>query len=161
MVEIAPAPPARRYVLWADAEAAGPIGAAFGVPLPQEPCRAREAAGRAALRLGPGEWLLLAPDGDPFTPPPAPPHSLVDVSDGTTALLLRGPGAARALSAGCPLDLHPRAFPPGMATRTVLSRIGIVLWRRTADEWRVEVARSCNEYAHHFLAEAARFLPAF
>jgi sarcosine oxidase subunit gamma len=164
MVEIAPAPPAQRLVLCGDATVAGHAGTALGLALPLHPCRATEHGPRAAIWLGPGEWLLLLPEHD--TPNLSAaleglPHSLVDVSDGYEALLLRGPGAARALSAGCPLDLHPAAFPPGMATRTVLGRAGITLWRRTIHEWRLEVARSFAPYSRAFLAEAARGMPAF
>ena len=157
MVEITEVPPATRRILCGDAGVAGRAGDAFGVMLPLVPCRASEAGARAALWLGPDEWLLLSPDGD------APDiagalagmaHSLVDVSDGYVGLILGGPDAARALSAGCPLDLHVSAFPPGMTTRTVLGRIGITLWRRSIDVWRIEVARSQVAYARAFLAEA-------
>jgi sarcosine oxidase subunit gamma len=166
MVEIATAPPALRLVLRGDAAVAARTGAVFGPAPPTEPCRAAEADGRAALWLGPDEWLLLAPPDDALPPTleaalAGTAHSLVDVSDGSVALVLRGPGAARALSAGCPLDLHPTAFPVGMATRTVLRRAGITLWRRGAEEWRLEVPRSLGAYAEAFLAEAARGLPAF
>ncbi len=159
MVEITDAPPAIRFNLRGGADVAARAGIAFGVTLPLAPHGAIEAGGRAALWLGPDEWLLLSPDGD--APDIAAaladlPHSLVDVSDSTDALILRGPGAARILSAGCPLDLHPAAFPPGMATRTVLGRIGITLWRRAPDEWRLEIARSLVGYARAYLTEAAR-----
>ena len=159
MVEITDAPPAIRFNLRGGADVAVRAGIAFGVTLPLAPHGVIEAGGRAALWLGPDEWLLLSPDGDVPDIVGALgdlPHSLVDVSDGTFALVLRGPGAARALSAGCPLDLHPVAFPSGMATRTVLGRIGITLWRRGADEWRVEIGRSLVAYGRAYLTEAAR-----
>lgn len=164
MVEILPAPPTRRLVLWGDATVADRAGPAFGVPLPTTPCRAAEAGPRAALWMGPGEWLLLSPDNTAPSLSAALanlPHALVDVSDATAAFTLHGPGAARALSAGCPLDLHPDAFPPGMATRTVLGRVGATLWRRGPDLWRLEVPRSTAAYARDFLAEATRGMPAF
>jgi polar amino acid transport system substrate-binding protein len=106
---------------------------------------------------------LLTPPGNDGTPAALAglPHSLVDISDGFAALALHGPGAARALSSGCPLDLHQAAFPIGMATRTVLGRIGITLWRRAPAEWRLEVPRSHAAYAQDFLAEATRGMPGF
>lgn len=159
MVEITDAPLASRFNLRGGAEVASRAGVVYGICLPLVPHGAVEAGGRAALWLGPDEWLLLSPDGDVPDIVGALgdlPHSLVDVSDGTVALVVRGPGAARALSAGCPLDLHSSAFPPGMATRTVLGRIGITLWRRGADEWRVEIARSLVAYGRAYLTEAAR-----
>ena len=166
MVEILAAPAARRLVLWGDAAVAQLAGAAIGLSLPTAPGGTAEAGVRAALWLGPGEWLLLAPEEDD----PAPAlsaalagmaHALVDVSDGFAGIVLRGAGAARALSAGCPLDLEEGAFPPGRATRTVLGQVGITLWRHAAEEWRLEVGRSQAAYARDFLAEAARGMPGF
>lgn len=162
MVEIVEAAAARRFVLRGDAAVAAKAGEVLGVGLPLAPHGVAEAGGRAALWLGPDEWLLLAVDGDlvDFAVGMAGlPHSLVEVSDGYVALVLRGPGAARVLSAGCPLDLHLSAFPPGMATRTVLGRIGVTLWRRGAEEWRVELGRSLLGYARAFLTEASRGQP--
>ena len=157
MVEIAEVRPCVRFNLRGDAAVAARAGGVFGVGLPLEPHGVAEAGGRAALWLGPDEWLLLAPDVVDLAAALADlPHSLVDVSDGYEALVLRGAGAARALSAGCPLDLHVSAFPPGMATRTVFGRAGITLWRRGVEEWRVEVGRSQIAYVRAYLAEAAR-----
>ncbi len=166
MVELRQGPPLARFALRGDAEMARHAGAAFAVLPPLQPCRAAEADGRAALWLGPDEWLLLAPHaalatvGDDLARALAGrAHSLVDVSHGTTTLLLEGAQADLALRAGCPLDLHADAFPPGMATRTVLARIGIVLWRRAPAAWQIEVAPSLAAYARAFLTEAARGFP--
>ncbi len=84
------------------------------------------------------------------------PHSLVDVSHRQTGLVVNGAAAARALSAGCPLDLHLSAFPIGMATRTIFDKAEIVLWRRVASAWHVEVWRSFAPYLVAALTEAAR-----
>ena len=65
----------------------------------------------------------------------------------------------RALSAGCPLDLSDGAFPVGMATRTMLAKCEIVLWRRDPQRYHVEIWRSFADYAANFLAEAARRAP--
>jgi sarcosine oxidase subunit gamma len=87
------------------------------------------------------------------------PHSLVDVSQRQIGLNVSGAVAARALSAGCPLDLRDRAFPVGFATRTMLAKTEIVLWRRGASRFQVEVWRSFADYAASFLIEAARRAP--
>src|SRR5689334_18439732 len=55
-------PPASRWIFRGRAAAIAAAGEAFGVALPQEPCRAATAGERAALWLGPDEWLLLAPE---------------------------------------------------------------------------------------------------
>lgn len=164
------APVASRFVLRGDAAMAARAGTIFGVALPLQPCQSNSQAGRAAIWLGPDEWLLhiegTAPAGTAgdlarsFAVDLADmPHSLVDVSDRQLGVLASGDRAARVLSAGCPLDLHSAAYPPGMATRTVLGRIEVVLWRRGAAVWHIEVARSFAGYAMAFLTEAARGLP--
>lgn len=159
MVEVRVGPALARFVVQGDA-----AGNAFGVALPTEPCRAAVAGDRAALWLGPEEWLLLAPDAQAPEVVAAlvgAAPSVVEVSDAWVSLLVEGPGAARLLSAGCPLDLHANAFPVGMATRTVLGSVGILLWRRGDTAWHLEVGRSYAAHARAFLAEAARGLPNF
>ena len=86
-------------------------------------------------------------------------HSLVDVSHRQIGLIASGPAAARVLNAGCPLDLDLAAFPLGMATRTVYDKAEIVLWRRAATRFHIEVWRSFAPHVAASLAEAARGAP--
>lgn len=72
--------------------------AAFGVTLPHEPCRAAESGERAALWLGPDEWLLLGSDGKAAEISArtavrlgGTPYSLVDISHRQTGLSVSGP----------------------------------------------------------------------
>ena len=65
----------------------------------------------------------------------------------------------RALNAGCPLDLGLKAFPVGMATRTLFDKAEIVLWRRAQETFQVEVWRSFAPYLVAALTEAARGAP--
>ncbi len=158
-----PLPPAARYILRGGARVPAAVAAAVHLSLPTESCRAATDSGRAALWLGPGDWLLLAPDAD--GPAVARslasalagiPHSLVDVGHRQSGCELRGPAAAALLSAGCPLDLDPGTFPIGMCTRTVLAKAEVVLWRKAPETFHLEVARSFVAYVSQFLAEAAR-----
>ena len=87
------------------------------------------------------------------------PHGLVDVSDRQIGLIVRGASAARALSAGCPLDLRLTHFPIRMATRTLFDKAEIVLWRRGEAAFHVEVWRSFAPYLVAALTEAARGAP--
>jgi len=128
-----------------------------------EACRAMTHESRAALWLGPDEWLLLAPEaqGAELAERLAAalaglPHSLVDVGHRQSGCELRGPQAATLLAAGCPLDLDASAFPVGMCTRTVLAKAEVVLWRTATEMFRLEVARSFVAYVAEFLAEAER-----
>ncbi len=155
-----PVGPQTRFVFRGREAAIAAATAAFGVALPREACRAAEAGERAALWLGPDEWLLLAPDGvgeaiaADFARVGAP-HSLVDVSHRNTGLTLSGTKVKEVIAAGCPLDLDLAAFPIGMVTRTILNKAEIVLWRRAPDRFRLECWRSFAPYVHGFLTDAA------
>jgi sarcosine oxidase, subunit gamma len=134
---------------------------AFGVELPTTPMRAQARGDRAALWLGPDEWLLLAAYADAAATAVAlsgalsgKPASLVDIGHRQVGLVVTGPRAGALLNAGCPLDLDRAAFPVGMCTRTILDKAEIVLSRTADDAFRVEVARSFAPYAIAFLAEA-------
>jgi sarcosine oxidase subunit gamma len=156
-------PPATRYVLrgGSDVRAAAESALTFGIPATA--CRATVEGDRAALWLGPDEWLLIAPQPPPCGFPAALAealeglaHSLVDVSHRQSALAVSGPQATTLLAAGCPLDLDASAFPVGMCTRTMLAKAEIVLWRTDPQVFRLEVWRSFVAYVSQFLGEAAR-----
>ena len=156
------APFAARWILRGGPEVSLAVGAAFGAPPPLEPLRAAAEGARAALWLGPDEWMLIAEDeaselGGALEAALAGfPHALVDVSHRQCAVELAGPGAARLLNAGVPLDLDPEAFPVGMVARTLLLKAEITLWRREAERFRLEVARSFAPYVAAVLTASAR-----
>jgi sarcosine oxidase subunit gamma len=156
-------PPATRFILQCGKTARDIAGSAFGLPLPEDACRATAAAGRAALWLGPDERLLLAPAGEEASLGAelesalvGTAHSLVDVSHRQVALALVGARARDTLASGCPLDLDPDAFPVGMCTRTVLAKAEVVLWRRSVEEYHLETGRSLLGYVLGWLREAER-----
>jgi sarcosine oxidase subunit gamma len=152
-LEIAALPPAARYVLRASPDHAAVIGGSFGVAIPTTACRAEAAGPRAALWLGPDEWLLIAEDGAEGAIDAAfasiagrIPHSLVDISHRHIAVEISGTGAADTLAAGCPLDLDAGIFPPGACTRTLFGKCEIVLWRTAPVTFRMEFPRSYADY---------------
>ena len=141
-------------------DAAARFGRGFGVELSTTPLRACEAGERAALWLGPDEWLLLAPEDAGLARSveaalAGEPGAIVDVSHRQVGLDVTGEGAAAVLNAGCPLDLGLDAFPVGMSTRTVLAKADIVLWRRAEHRFHVEVWRSFAPYVTDFLRQAS------
>ncbi len=165
LVSVGLAAPATRFSFRGGPEAADACGSAFGCSLPLDACRASERGERAALWLGPDEWLLLAPDGETAalfglieSALAAVPHALVDISHRQVAFEVAGAQAATLLNAGCPLDLHPSAFPVGMCTRTVLAKCDVALWRRAPDVFRLEVNRSFADYLAGILRVAERGL---
>jgi sarcosine oxidase subunit gamma len=163
-VRITSLPPATRLVLRGRPGAIEAAAGAFGAPMPHEACRAATATdGRAALWLGPDEWLLLAhqTEGKALAAVleaamDAQPHSVVDVSQRQTGVEISGDLAAAVLNAGCPLDLDLEAFPVGMCTRTVFAKAEIVLWRTGPATFHIEVWRSFAAYIWGLLEEASR-----
>jgi sarcosine oxidase, subunit gamma len=158
-------PPAARFVLRGGSAVMAAAGSAIGLSLSEMACRSVTRAERSGLWLGPDEQLLLTSptDGDLLKQQLTAalselPHSLVEVSHRQIALQIKGSLAAELLNVGCPLDLHLSAFPVGMCTRTILGKCDIVLWRRSADTFHVEVWRSFADYASRFLAEAGETL---
>lgn len=155
-LSITPASDLARLSLRGDAAA---LGAAFGIALPTRPCRAVTAGDRTALWLGPDEWLLLAPPGTLDAGVSIDGGSVVDIGHRQVGLVLDGPDAADVLAAGCPLDLHPSAFPAGTCTRTVFGKAEIVLWRQGPARFHLEVWRSFAGYAAGLLDQAMRSTP--
>ena len=157
------AAPAARFIFQGGAAAREAAGRGFGVALPSIACRAETAADRAALWLGPDEWLLLAPAGEEAPVLAALEsalaglaHSLVDVTHRQVGLALSGPRARGLLASGCPLDLAPESFPAGMCARTLFAKAEVVLWRRSAEEYHLETGRSFSGYVLGWLREAQR-----
>jgi sarcosine oxidase subunit gamma len=154
---------ATRFIFQGGLAARQSVGRAFGVALPSVACRAETSGDRAALWLGPDEWLLLAPAGEEGTLFAALenaleelPHSLVDVTHRQVAIAVAGPQARELLASGCPLDLAPESYPVGMCTRTLFAKAEVVLWRRSAEEYHLETGRSFSGYVLGWLREAQR-----
>jgi len=129
----------------------------FAVELPVN--RASSVDGRLCARLGPDEWLLCASQSAALTfdALQGRHHSLVDVSHRYAGFAIEGDAAHLVLAAGCPLDVDPTVFTAGSATRTLLGKAEIVLWRLdAAPAFRLECARTFAPYVHAFLQEAAR-----
>lgn len=132
------------------------------IALPINRCSAQ--GNRLCARLGPDEWLLCAAaeaasgvERAAGAALAGEHHSLVDVAHRYAAFAVEGAQAHVLLAAGCPLDLHPSVFTAGSATRTLLGKAEIVLWRLTeAPAYRLDCARSYAPYVLGFLREAAR-----
>jgi sarcosine oxidase subunit gamma len=152
MAEIFALPASARFSLRGTPDDLAAGCAAFVVPVP-EVLRAATRGERAALWLGPDEFLLLGRAG--AAAPGA--GTVVDVGERQVGLAVRGAGAEPMLAAGCPLDLE--MFPVGGCTRTLLGKADIVLWRVAVQDWRLEVWRSFAPYVRLLLEQAARDWP--
>lgn len=127
--------------------------------LPLKPSTVSIAHDVEALRLGPDEWLVVAPldsgsvverlqrslDGLH--------HSLVDVSANRAILDVGGERRHVVLEAGCGIDLHPRVWFEGRCVETLLARAPVILQAR-ASSTRVFVRPSFANYLVDWLLHA-------
>ena len=133
----------------------------LGLDLPG-PLRGHVRDEMAALWLGPDEWLVLLASGTEEQRAEVLRarlagchHAVVVVSDRMCGIAVEGTRAREVLNAGCALDLHDDAFPPGTATRTLLGKAPIVLWRTECGGFELWVNGSLAPYAWQFLENAA------
>lgn len=159
-VQLAALAPTTRLSIQAASAAATAIGLALGVLLPTVPCRSVIARERAALWLGPDEWLVIAPEtasdlmATAIKAAGGHPASIVDVSHRSRTLELTGPRATWCLNAFCALDLAVHALPVGMCTRTAFGHVEIALWRIAPEVFHLDVVRSIVPYVWECLEEA-------
>ncbi|MBQ6640974.1 MAG: sarcosine oxidase subunit gamma [Saccharopolyspora sp.] len=137
------------------------LGNAAGIPLPRKANRVGGDVQRAALWLGPDEWLLMAPDGEAASLRDAlgsaGAASVVDLSANRTTLRLSGGSARDVLEKVCSLDLHPRAFAAGHCAQTLLGRTQAVLWQLGPEpDYRILVRNSFAGYLADLLLDALR-----
>ena len=134
---------------------------ALGVDLPVDP-NTTAGSEPAALWIGPASWLVVG--ARPATPLDAVRASLADtdavvfdVSASRVAFALGGPQARAVLAAGCPLDLHPRAFPAGACAQSVHDRVNVIVLNAGHDDvdFVVLAARSFGRDVWHGLCRAA------
>lgn len=157
-----------RFVFRGESAAEAKAGAALGLAFPAlnrfvSKGGRGEAGARFIARIGPDETFIIVPEAEGAAVAAAisqasagEPMSLVDVGHRQIGLVLAGPQAAGLLNSGCPLDLDLRAFPVGMATRTLFHKAEIMLWRMDEATFRIEVWRSFLPYLAGMMAEGAK-----
>ncbi|MCT7377707.1 sarcosine oxidase subunit gamma [Chelativorans salis] len=158
-IALNPAAPASRLSLRAPEASLAALSKALGLILPRKPKTTAESGKRAALWLGPDEWLLIDEGGADLTVLCAKAsalHSAVDISHRNTAILVAGEHTEDVLGAGCPQALSLARFPIGAASRTVFGKAEVVLWRIAEDAFRIECWRSFSYYVFSLLEKAAR-----
>lgn len=125
-------------------------------------------AQRAALWLGPDEWLVVGPDGKNEevcaglrANLAGIHHSVVDLSANRTVIEISGPDARTVLAKGCPLDLHPGAFGPGQCAQSLLAKSQVILQCLDAGPtFRLFARISFAPYVAEWLLDAAAELEA-
>jgi sarcosine oxidase subunit gamma len=144
------------------------VGRVLDLLLPSESCTSASKEQISALWLGPDEWLVTCPAGEvtrlqsSLREALADIHAAItDVTDGRVALRVAGPSAREVLAKGTPLDLHPRAFPPGSCAQSLLTKAAVLIHLLEDDPERgpsfdVYVARSLAQYLWTWLEDAGR-----
>jgi len=151
---------AERWTLRGPDAALDGLCAALGLARPQR-LRATVAGSRAAFWLGPDEILALAELGAaPVDFGAGSDGAAVEVGDKFVGLDLAGRRADAVLASHCPQNLSLAAFPVGKVSRTLYAKVEIVLWRRGASSFRIEVVRSFAPYLVAALTAAAEDLAA-
>ena len=125
-----------KFILRADPNVAvEPLRTALGIGLPFDPLTSSTLGETAFLWMGPDEWMLITPpDGREDMQGRAARalagihHQLVDVTDYHTVIEVAGAKARELLMKLTTLDLHPRAFGPGMVTGSVFGKANATIW---------------------------------
>lgn len=157
-VQVEPAEPAFRTSLRVPERSVTAISKALAVSLPRKPKTSAQKGSRAALWLGPDEWLVI----DNGTTNPIDLlarkralHSAADISHRNTAIIVSGGTAETTLASGCPQNLGLETFPVGACSRTVFGKAEVVIWRTATNSFRLECWRSFAPYVFDLLEQSA------
>lgn len=134
----------------------------LGVGLPLAPNTTTRGGDVIVFWLAPTRWLVqsatLAPDalerrvGAGMEGTGA---AVNDVSSGRAVVGAAGPALRAVLAKGCPIDLHPRSFPPGACAQTALSGVAVLLHAVAADTFDLHLPRSFAYHVWEWLLRAA------
>ena len=137
------------------------VEGSLGVRLSVFPNRSTVGAGLRTIWLGPDEWLIVRPAGNPdalerrvaIAVGPLG-GSVVEVSAVRTILELSGRAVRDLIARGCSLDLHPSAFPAGTCAQSLLAHVDVVFDCVESDRFHVFVRASFAPYLAAWLADA-------
>ena len=139
--------PDKRYSLRGEVAA---LQALTAVPLPSKIGDVSNHEAGLAIMLGPDEWLLL---GTVSGEGAGQPVSITEITERQIGITLEGPRAAEILMSGCPLDLERLTV--GRGTRTIYETVEIVVLKRGAEQFHIEVWRSFAPWLWAALVAAA------
>jgi len=117
---------------------------------PRQPNRATANNGVHALWVAPGEWLLVG-EGEEIQIEAASS----DLSHGRTVFRIPANAARQILAKGCPLDLHPSAFPSGSCAQSLLAKADVLIYlHEDGGRFDLYVPRSYADYLWRWLEDA-------
>lgn len=135
----------------------------LGFALPHQPNSSTAGQGRVAFWIGPDRWQVLAPEREKADLESNLSLTLIgrrgalsEVGQARTILRVSGRQARALISKGCPLDLHPRAFPTGACAQSVMAGMAASLHAIEAGSvFDLQVTRSYGLTLWDWLCEAA------
>jgi heterotetrameric sarcosine oxidase gamma subunit len=156
-----------KFILRADPKASHLLlRAALGLGLPFDPLTSSTSGETSFLWMGPDEWMLVTSAGEAegkFTAArnglAGVHHQIVSVGDYYTIIEVAGAKAREALMKLTSLDLHPRAFKPGMVTGSVFGRVNAMIWLPLGSEgeaFQLFIRWSMADYLWCAIADAGR-----
>lgn len=159
-VSLTPANHAARINLRVRENNIAKINKLLGFKLPTKPKTSIVKGSKICLWLAPDEWLLFDEaensDLNKLEAIDAATASAVNISHRNCAIIVSGPKAHVVLNSGCPQNLCLDKFSVGAASRTILGKAEIVLYRTKEQTFRIESWRSFSDYVWTFLEDAAK-----
>ena len=137
----------KRYSLRGEVTA---LQALTSAPLPSRIGDVSERGAELAIMLGPDEWLLIGAITGGGT---GQAVSITEITERQIGITLEGPRATEILMSGCPLDLERMAV--GRGARTIFETVEIVVIKRGAEQFHIEVWRSFAPWLWAALVAAA------
>jgi methylglutamate dehydrogenase subunit D len=134
------------------------IATHFGVDLPAERGQTAASDNCRALWIGPGHWLIKTapkPGLEQAWADAAPNGAVNDVTHGRIVLRIKGPRAREILAKGCPLDLHPTAFPTNACAQSLMGKINVTLDCLDADDFEIITGRAYAKSLWAWITDAA------
>lgn len=139
------------------------IEAALGVAPDTATNRATVRGTTAILWVGPGRWLVVAPEqeGSDFEDRlraslAETPAAITDLGNGRTVLRIAGPRARDLLAKGSSIDFHGRAFPAGSCAQGLLGHVGALIHAvDAAPTFDLYIARGYAQTVWEWLSESA------
>jgi sarcosine oxidase subunit gamma len=136
---------------------------ALGVALLLEPNTTASSSELTIFWMGAGRWLIESErlaaneiEDRLRAASDAGGVAIADLSSGRTVIRVCGEAARRTLAQGCPIDLHPRAFPPGSIAHSMLEGISVMLHHLPdGNAFDLYVPRSYSLATWEWLTEAA------
>ena len=149
------------------ADVAAAAGKVLGCALPAGVGQTAHATGLHVFWIGPDDWIVVAePSREANLARSLEEacqglhHAVIDLSERMTTIGLEGASLRDVLAAGCPLDLHPRAFTPGMVLQSHLGKANVILHYVAGNPERpfvdLHTNRSFADYVWRYLETAAR-----